>query len=72
MNKEKGNITDTRDFLMFAVRNSQQYGIGKICTHKVFACEIRMRTQCGTAFTVTLSKKDMTRNMDRGGIKKPG
>ena len=36
---------------MFAVRNSQQYGIGKIRTHEVFACEIRMRTQCGTAFT---------------------
>ena len=51
MNEEKGNITDTRDFEIFAARNSQQYGIGKIRTHEVFACEIRMRTQCGTALS---------------------
>ena len=35
---------------MLAKQNSQQYGIGKIRTHEAFACEIRMRTQCGTAF----------------------
>ena len=42
---------------MFAVRNSQQYGIGKTRTHEAFACEIRMRTQCGTALTCVTKKR---------------
>ena len=50
LNEKREISDDIRDFEMFAVRNSQQYGIGKIRTHEVFASEIRMRTQCGTAF----------------------